>query len=189
MLISPTRNAGSSIPEAPSQGTIWIPPLDPYVKVNVDIKFSSPDERFGACYICRDTKGMFISAGTCSGSAGSSEQAECAGILSAVQWAAKQGLKCIELETDGRAVVEFLNGNAANISWVSTNLLNEASDSLKNFELSSVKFCNRLGNYVAHTLAQQVNVAYLYPIQYSNVPSLLSAQLNKDRLFCNISDS
>ncbi|KAF5208421.1 hypothetical protein FRX31_001978 [Thalictrum thalictroides] len=77
--------------------TIWIPPDLRNLKVNVDIKFTSPNERFGAGFICRDSKGLFTSAGTCTGSAGSSEQAECSGILSAIKWAKQQGVKRMEL--------------------------------------------------------------------------------------------
>ncbi|KAF5196740.1 hypothetical protein FRX31_013673 [Thalictrum thalictroides] len=129
-----------------------------------------------------------ISAGCCSGSTGSSEQAKCSGILSATRWALSQGVRRMELETDCRAAAQFLNGQSSTIVWLSTSLLNEASDLFTKFEFVLVKFCNRTCNHDAHLIAQQADVANYIPVVFNSAPEFLSIQLDKDSLLCNISD-
>ncbi|KAF5199181.1 hypothetical protein FRX31_011231 [Thalictrum thalictroides] len=104
-------------------GTIWILPGLTFLKINVDIKFTSREHRFGIGYICRNANGEFIAAGCFSGSAGRSKQAECAGILAATRWALLNIVRKVVMETGCRFAAEFLKGNAANIDWSSTSTL------------------------------------------------------------------
>ncbi|KAF5180953.1 hypothetical protein FRX31_029463 [Thalictrum thalictroides] len=98
-------------------------------------------------FICKNSKGDFVSAGTGSGAALTSEHVECSGILQAVQWADSQGIKRLELETNCQAATNFLNGTATNLAWFSTTILNEASDYKTKFDYATSIFYNLNGNH------------------------------------------
>ncbi|KAF5188949.1 hypothetical protein FRX31_021465 [Thalictrum thalictroides] len=121
------------------------------------------------------------------GSAASSEQAECAGILAATRWALLNRVRKVVMETDCRSAAEFLKGNAANLDWSSTSILLQVLDLFKSFDSFSIQFCNRSGNVAAHVLAQHTDINILVPVHYSSLPSYLMQQIEKDKLFCNIS--
>ncbi|KAF5186777.1 hypothetical protein FRX31_023636, partial [Thalictrum thalictroides] len=53
-----------------------IPPQMSTIKINVDASFTTTDLKMGISYIVRDSNGMFIYAGSDSGTASSAEESE-----------------------------------------------------------------------------------------------------------------
>ncbi|KAF5183005.1 hypothetical protein FRX31_027408 [Thalictrum thalictroides] len=78
------------------QPSIWIPPKKDIIKINVDISFRTAANPIGIGFSFRDYKGKFLLAGTVGGKAGSSEEAECWGILEAIRQGLHQQLRIIE---------------------------------------------------------------------------------------------
>ncbi|KAF5202143.1 hypothetical protein FRX31_008270 [Thalictrum thalictroides] len=182
--IQASGNRMTTAIKAVADAKIWIQPNQNNIKVNVDINFTSSADSFGVGYIARNSNGNMLSAGNCSGSARTSEQAECSGILSATRWTLNQGIKRMELETDYRAAAEFLNRHTTNIAWSSAILLNEASDLFPKFDYILVKSCFRSGNQAAYLIVQNTDVASLIPLCFyvESVPWFLCNQLDKDYL-------
>ncbi|KAF5181673.1 hypothetical protein FRX31_028740 [Thalictrum thalictroides] len=96
--------------------TIWIPPASGTIKINVDISFKSVDCTMGIGYIFRDPTGTFLTAGTKSGNASNSEEGECWGILTAVQQGIKYKLKNVQIESNNKLAVNYLQGEDVNLS-------------------------------------------------------------------------
>ncbi|KAF5204865.1 hypothetical protein FRX31_005546 [Thalictrum thalictroides] len=83
----------SNLQHARIHPTIWIPPGKGSTKINVDISYKSADSPIGIGFIFRDYKGSFILAGIVAGNVGSSEEAECWGILAAIRQGIQQHLE------------------------------------------------------------------------------------------------
>ncbi|KAF5185917.1 Eukaryotic translation initiation factor 4b1, partial [Thalictrum thalictroides] len=55
---------------------------------------------------------------------GSSESAECGGIMTAIQWSYEHGYLSVELETDCAGAADYLNKKLHSLSWTSSTILN-----------------------------------------------------------------
>ncbi|KAF5184740.1 hypothetical protein FRX31_025672 [Thalictrum thalictroides] len=96
--------------------------------------------------------------GTGRGGAGTSEEAECKGMLSAVRWCINLKVSRLELETDCKGAADFLNGVQTNLSWSSTAILQELQHMSLEFVSFKISFCNRSRNQVAHQIAHHVDL-------------------------------
>ncbi|KAF5179077.1 hypothetical protein FRX31_031335, partial [Thalictrum thalictroides] len=85
--------------------SIWIPPSEKQVKVNVDIAF-----------IIRNCDGDFLLAGTDCCRVASAEEAECKGLLLAVKTGICQCLDDVVFETDNKNAANYLAGIPASLS-------------------------------------------------------------------------
>ncbi|KAF5195462.1 hypothetical protein FRX31_014947 [Thalictrum thalictroides] len=107
----------------------------------------------------RDCNGTLISAGTESGHAGTSEEAECKGIQAALGRAIQLQLKDVILETDCKGAADYLLNQPANLSWTSSSILDQAKYLSRSFISVHFAFCNRLCNEAAHTLASRADTS------------------------------
>ncbi|KAF5185866.1 hypothetical protein FRX31_024546 [Thalictrum thalictroides] len=169
--------------------TIWIPPTDGIIKINVDITFRNPETAVGIGYILRDSAGNFISAGTKSANAGTSEQAECWGIHAAIQEGVRCNLKHVQIESDNKAAVDYLQGKPTNLFWSSSFILDEAKLLSSFFGSVSFSFCCRTGNDIAHNLASEADLSSSVAHIYNRPPFWMLSMLSKDLLFCNMLNS
>ncbi|KAF5186293.1 hypothetical protein FRX31_024119 [Thalictrum thalictroides] len=103
----------------------------------------------------------FLLAGTESGNVGiSSEHAECKGseYYKQLHGGKEQGIKCIEVETDFKGVVDYLAGRATNLSLVATMFWIKWHF----YFLTLMIFicCNRNGNVAANLLAKNAYLVF-----------------------------
>ncbi|KAF5184081.1 hypothetical protein FRX31_026329 [Thalictrum thalictroides] len=127
--------------------------------------------------------GSLITAGQESDTAGSAEEAQCRGILAAAKWGAWKHLVDVEIESDCKGAIDFLNGKANNLSWNAQNYLKEATSI---FHSVVYIFCNRTGNRCAHLLASSAQMCSPDPTLYYVAPYWLQCKISYDRLLCNI---
>ncbi|KAF5196097.1 hypothetical protein FRX31_014315 [Thalictrum thalictroides] len=99
-----------------SAGTIWVPPEIGKTKINVDISFSDVDSPVSIGYVFRNSKGHFILAGIEQSTAGTSNEAECRGILAAVKRGVCKQLKQVDIESDSKEAIGYLRGKPNNLS-------------------------------------------------------------------------
>ncbi|KAF5180621.1 hypothetical protein FRX31_029792 [Thalictrum thalictroides] len=156
-----------------------------FFKLNVDISFVSFDCPIGIGFLLRDSKGLFIAAGTSVGYGGSSEEGECSGLLVGAQWAKQQLWKLI-LETDNKGEAYALQGHPSNLSWMSYITIHETISNFKFFDVIIVKHCNRSGNYAAHILSKHADKSNMVSTVYCVPPVLLRSQLADDILLCKL---
>ncbi|KAF5196735.1 hypothetical protein FRX31_013668 [Thalictrum thalictroides] len=166
--------------------TIWIPPKKNVIKINVDISFRSAGTAIGFGFVFRDSMGTFLLAGSKAGHAGTAEQAECWGIYEALQQGLKYKLRNIQIESDNKAAVDYLLGKQANLSWTSTNILDNAKNLVHMFSSVNFCFCYRSGNAIAHMLAARADLDSTFMCVFVKPPDWLLNQLKLDILFCNL---
>ncbi|KAF5178788.1 hypothetical protein FRX31_031625, partial [Thalictrum thalictroides] len=142
----------------PSAASIWLPPQIGNIKINVDISFCNADSLISIGYIFINSNGKFIFAGIEHSTTGSAEEAKCRGLLAAVKRGVCQQLKHVEIDSDNKGAVDYLQGKPSNLSWTATNFLDEASTIAANyFTYFSFMHCNRSGNQSAHILASRAH--------------------------------
>ncbi|KAF5183696.1 hypothetical protein FRX31_026715 [Thalictrum thalictroides] len=123
-LLDPTM-IQPSLNIAAHQPSMWIPPLQNHVKINVNISFLNVDTLIGIGFIIRTSDEIYVKAETKSEYAGNAEEAECRGILEAIKEGIIHQLRNIELETDDKAAANYLAGKPTNVSWTAANILDE----------------------------------------------------------------
>ncbi|KAF5203758.1 hypothetical protein FRX31_006653 [Thalictrum thalictroides] len=150
--------------------TIWIPPCINYFKLNVDIRFLNANTRIGIGFILRDTNGNFAGVGSCSSSAGSSEEAEAKRIVEALSWVLDKSLSNLILEIDHLDAANYLNGKDSSVSWRSSTILDYASMFFSCFSSVKVLFIGRSGNHAAHLIASKACISSMVPNHYFSPP-------------------
>ncbi|XP_058759792.1 uncharacterized protein LOC131633093 [Vicia villosa] len=136
---------------------VWFPPVDNWVKCNVDVGFNSAYRSTNRGWCFRDKLGRFITAGTAwdIGSM-STIEAEAIALKEAVQHAISLNLNFVIFESDSQLVVQGIHSNVSGLSEFNLILLSikRLLALIPNFE---VKFIKRQANMVADTLVKAAN--------------------------------
>jgi hypothetical protein len=140
----------------PKQKQIWQRPAHDVLKLNTDGAFSSNTGAGGWGYVIRNEDGMVINAG-----AGScfflldAFHAEAVACLKGIQAAGELGISKIQVETYSLMLKVAMESNGFALAAAGGIVL-EIKDMIRSlFTTSSVSFCPRVCNRVAHALAAQ----------------------------------
>ncbi|XP_026451432.1 uncharacterized protein LOC113351709 [Papaver somniferum] len=100
--------------------TKWMPPSSPYYSICCDASFKSVNnvEHSGWGLICRDFAGQFI-RDECIYANGivNAEEAECKGLIQAMQVAENIELQMVCFELDAKLVIKAVNGDIQVVAW------------------------------------------------------------------------
>lgn len=129
------------------------PPLN-VVKINFDAAYHKDDDKYGLGFIARDSKGIFLLAGSKTvWHCGSVEEAEARAMGWALSVAANQSWPRIILEGDCKTIIDTLNGGGRrhySVQAILDNLLVAGAQ----FSSLVFSFCYRVCNSGAHRLAR-----------------------------------
>ncbi|OVA00063.1 Reverse transcriptase zinc-binding domain [Macleaya cordata] len=169
------------LPSLPSlRVAYWIPPLQPYIKINVDGAFNS--HSVPASAVARDCFGIFKGCGTSCFSTLSFLISEATAYLLGVDLAKRLHLTNCIIEGDVAAILKFISGPDIDIPWQLKAIIGNFKSTISFFNDISFVSVPRDANTVAHDLVQFTFVSNVTD-WWSSIapPSCISNSLRQDR--------
>ncbi|XP_026408995.1 uncharacterized protein LOC113304149 [Papaver somniferum] len=163
----------------------WIPPINGVVKINVDGSYNEDTNHFGNDIVLRD----YI--GTCLGIKGRSgdealnpEAVECMTVIEALSWAKDLKYTRIEIEANGKLVIESINGKILPIQCENKNLIKEIKHLISSFLFCEFIHVSHDDNQVEDVVAKHVRKKEILILSVENFNPGICGLLPKDHNPC-----
>jgi len=157
------------------QQTRWQPPDADYLKCNLDAAIFE-EQMIGIGMCIQDSHGNFIKASTkwYDGVPPPSE-AEAMGLREAILWLGQLGLSKVQIELDGKLVVDNILNRTNNQSDFG-NIIHMCRSLLQQFSNFKINFVRKQANYVAHGLARESKLYARHHV-FDSIPSCINSIL------------
>ncbi|CAN6587433.1 unnamed protein product [Malus baccata var. baccata] len=162
----------------------WIPPVSPFVKLNVDASWSRVSKAGFAAVVARDARGEFIAAVRYPIFASCVAMAEALALLRGCELAVSLNISSVILESDSLESISCLSNSLLNGNWEAYPFLASAWDLGESFQDCRWSWVPRSTNLATDSLASFGNLEMCNVVWVNRPPSSLVFVLNNDGLPC-----
>jgi ribonuclease HI len=164
--------------------SIWSPPADPWVKINVDGAWDHHSSIAGSGVIIRDKSAMFIAGSSTVAKANSVIEAEAMALVGGVKLALQLKLDHVIMESDSQELISALDNRIERGNWRIYPILIEFHRLRALLNNVSWRWISREANRAADAAAKLAKLRLCTEVWVNGPPTCLVSVLTSDGLPC-----